>query len=156
MGALLRNRVRDRASGVIGIGNKLRRMVRLFRGPAAEGEGMTSETTHIKNLITSHLRGALFGMEIYGQHKIACGTNQYCVLQLHGSSRFEKYGSVVVYHPLFGKWLGTLNGKYLRGTPVQVFTVEQICAQPTRSPMIAEIYGIELDTSVVVWDAYNL
>jgi len=119
---------------------------------------MAKESTEIKNLIISHLRGGMFGMEVYGEHEIAChdgAQKRVCVIQVNQPNRWDRYGQIVVYHPMFGKWLANLDNKSLRGMPMQAFTVAEICAQPTRSPMIARVFGVELDTTVAVWDMAN-
>lgn len=117
---------------------------------------MTSEATQIKNLIISHLRGATFGMEIYGQHEIKVfdRVDGVCVIEVNGPQRWERYGQVIVYHPRLGKWAATLLSEHHCGKPVQAFTAEEIRAMTTRSPMVVKVFGCALDTTPVVWDAY--
>lgn len=122
---------------------------------------MASVTTEIKNLIASHLRRSMFGMEIYGRHEhtIFDGKqDRVLIIEVTGASRFERCGRVVVYHPVFGKWQATLLSEHHSGKPVQVLTTEQIQeaikASPTQD-FIYKVYGGEKpNTPPVSWDPY--
>ena len=106
---------------------------------------MTSTATEIKNIITSHLRRGLFGMEIYGQHEhtIFDGKqDRALILQAVGANRFMRHGVVTVWHPTFGKWQATLLSDHHCGKPVQVFTAEQIRADAARVPSYDFIYKV--------------
>ena len=117
---------------------------------------MASEATAVKNIIISHLRRSMFGMEIYGQHEIAVFDRGegVCVIEVNRPNRWDRYGQVILYHPAFGKWVASLLSESHCGKPVQAFTADEIRAEPTRSPMIAKIFGNNLDTTPVVWDGY--
>ncbi len=120
-----------------------------------------STATSIKNLIASHLRGGLFGMAIYGRHEIPMhdGTqDRICVIEVSGKTRFERYGRVAVYHPLYGKWIATLLSEHHTGKPIQVLTLEQITAEMMRvrtEDFVYKVYGVTPpDAAPVIWDAY--
>jgi hypothetical protein len=122
---------------------------------------MASITTEIKNLIMSHLRRSMFGMEIYGRHEhtIFDGKeDRTLIIEVKGASRFERYGCVVVYHPTFGKWQAALLSEHHCGKPVQVLTAEEIqqSIKVTPSPdFIYKVYGGEKpNTPPVSWDPY--
>lgn len=124
---------------------------------------MASTTTEIKNIISSHLRGTLFGMEIYGRHESAIfdgKEERTLIFEVTGATRFERYGRVVVYHPTFGKWQATLLSEHHCGKPVQVLTTEEIQEElkiaRTASPdYIYKVYGGEKpSTPPVSWDPY--
>lgn len=108
---------------------------------------MASTATEIKNLINSHLRRSMFGMEIYGQHEhnIFDGKeNRTLVLEVRGANRFMRHGVVTVYHPLFGKWQASLLSEHHCGKPVQTMTVEEIRKNISRIPsqdFIYKVYG---------------
>jgi hypothetical protein len=124
---------------------------------------MASIATEIKNIIASHLRRTLFGMEIYGRHEdtIFDGKeDRVLILEVTGASRFERYGCVVVYHPTFGKWQATLLSEHHSGKPVQVLTTEEIqealrTATAPSPDYIYKVYGGEKpNTPPVLWDPY--
>jgi hypothetical protein len=121
---------------------------------------MASITTQIKNAITSHLGGSLFGKDIYGRHEytIYQHGDHTMVIEVTGASRFERYGRVVVYHPFYGKWQAALLSEYHCGKPVQVLTVEQIRENIAHTPsqdFIYKIYGGEKpNTAPASWDPY--
>jgi hypothetical protein len=91
---------------------------------------MASQATEIKNAITSHLRRTMYGENIYGCFEstgLYDGKNMLTmVIDVFPKSRFEKYGSVIIYHPVFGKWIANLLSEHHCGKPVQAFTTEQI------------------------------
>ena len=98
---------------------------------------MAKIETEIKNLINSHLRGELFGMEIYGQHeKVIFDGKQdrSLVIVVRGASRFERYGTVTVYHPNFGKWQATLLSENHCGKPHLIMSLEDVRAEIARIP----------------------
>jgi hypothetical protein len=128
---------------------------------------MTKPSTKIKNIIESHVRGAMFGLNIWGQHEIPTH-DTITLIEVCGPSRFERYGSATVYHPTLGKWLCDLHtsdrrsaGAHLRGTPRLVMGADEIKAALAghRSPLEAlyRVYGVPIpdDRPVVVWDAFN-
>lgn len=122
---------------------------------------MASTATEIKNIITSHLRRAMFGMEIYGRHDIAGFDGKQdtvTVIEVYAASRYERYGIVRVYHPTHGKWQATLLSEHHCGKPVQVFTAEDIRASIAVTPsqdFVYRVYGGEKpDVAPVAWDAY--
>lgn len=117
---------------------------------------MSNKTqTEIKNLMASHLRRQMFGMEIYGQHEVAMG-DLVCVIEVRGPNRFERYGSFMVYHPLFGKWQATLLSVHHTGKPVQVFTADEIrenLKTAESKDFIYKVYGVEKpEYKRVIWD----
>lgn len=119
---------------------------------------MSKPATQIKNIIESHLRGGLFGMNIWGIYEIPTHES-VTVVECRGPSRFERYGSAAVYHPTLGKWVVSLDGPHLRGTPKQAMTAEEICGHlaETRSQMTAlyRVYDVPMpETKPVAWDAY--
>ena len=123
---------------------------------------MTTAITAIKNLIASHLRGTLFGMDIYGQHELSMFDGKAeCIgiIEVRGPSRFERYGTVTVYHPWLGKWIANLLSEHHAGKPVLVLSVEEIkanIAQTRTADFIYKVYGGETpaETAPVSWDPY--
>ncbi len=112
---------------------------------------MASIVTEIKNIITSHLRGSLFGMEIYGQHEIAI-SDGITVLIVTGASRFERYGCVTVYHPTHGKWQATLLSAHHCGKPSLVMSADEIRENITRVPsqdFVYRVYGGERPNTTI-------
>ena len=119
---------------------------------------MSKPATQIKNIIDSHLRGGLFGMKIWGIFEIPTH-DSVTVVECWGPSRFERYGSATVYHPALGKWICSLDGSHLRGTPKQAMTTEDIrsALSETRSQMEAlyRVYNVAMpEIKPVLWDAY--
>lgn len=114
---------------------------------------MASTATEIKNVMTSHLRRGLFGMEIYGQHEISMGLdNPPCIIEVHGASRFERYGVVIVYHPTFGKWQAALLSARHCGRPALVLSADEIRANIARIPsqdFIYKVYGGEKPNTTI-------
>lgn len=111
--------------------------------------------TEIKRLMTSHLTRGLFGLEVYGQHEIPMG-DLVCVIEVRGPSRFERYGSFVAFHPIFGKWQATLLSARHTGKPVQVLTADQIrenLKTAASKDFIYKVYGVEKpEYKPVIWD----
>lgn len=111
---------------------------------------MSNVVTEIKGTIMSHLRGGLFGKNIYGQHEhtIFDGKqNRTLIIEVVGANRFARYGVVTVYHPTFGKWQASLLSAHHCGKPVQVMTTEQIQESIRTTPshdFIYKVYGGEL------------
>lgn len=120
---------------------------------------MSNTQTEIKNLMASHLTRKMFGMEIYGQHEITVSDGRVdlvCVIEVRGASRFERYGSFVVFHPLFGKWQATLLSEHHTGKPVQVLTADEIrenLKTVASKDFVYKVYGGEKsEYKRVIWD----
>lgn len=127
---------------------------------------MGNPTSAIKNLIVSHLRGTLFGMNVYGCQKIDMG-DRCAYIEISAPSRFEVYGQVVVYHPDHGKWVGSVTcakfpevGVWLRGTPRQAMSADEIKAAIgavlSLADYLYEVYGVPrpAEAAPISWDPY--
>jgi hypothetical protein len=123
---------------------------------------MSNPATQIKNLITSHMRRDLFGMPVYGQHELPMTTDDgsaaVCILIVSAPNRFD-YGQIVIFHPMFGKWLsnGTPRGGW--GKPVQAMTADQVRAciadGSTRADYLTKVYGGSISTAPIpAFDKY--
>lgn len=124
---------------------------------------MAKESTQIKNIIQSHLQRQLFGMTVYGSFEILTH-DTFTLIEISRATRFEKYGTATVYHPAFGKWIATLHDTqrnvYMRGTPRQVLTAEEIktyiAEQRTLLEPLYRVYDVPMpEYKPVIWDLAN-
>jgi hypothetical protein len=92
--------------------------------------------TQIKNLINQHLRkGNLLGENIWGAFEVPT-YDTFTLIIVTPPNNLQKWATVQVYHPGFGKWQALLhtyehdrNAAHLRGTPSQVHTKEALVAE---------------------------
>jgi len=108
-----------------------------------ETTSMSKPSTQIKNIVVSHLRGALFGIPTKGMHEIATH-DSITAIECYGASRFERYGTATVYHPELGKWRVSLDasGQHVRGTPVQAMTADAIRAALAAQESLEVLYRV--------------
>lgn len=117
--------------------------------------------TEIKNAIASHLRRHACGETIYGLFEFPFfdgQENRSIVIDVHRASRFERYGTITIYHPVFGKWVANLLSDVRAGTPRQAFTADEIrenLKTAKSADFIYRVYGGEpIESEPVLWDPY--